>query len=190
MYRCFKGLGEMVFWGCFSGPMATGVSRDWVICYGVLGFVSVDRWLPVFQWTGGYRCFNGLGGKVFLGCFSGPVVTGVPRDWVVCYGVSGVFQWTGGYRCFKGLGGMMFWGCFSGPAVTGVSRDLVVWCFGGVSVDRRLQVFQGNGWYGCFMGVSVDRWLQVFQGTGWHVMVFLWCFTGPVITGISRDLLV
>ena len=78
-YRCFKGLCGIVFWGCFSGSVVTGVSRDWV--YGVWG---------VFQWIDGYRCFKRLGGIVlcFVGVSWGPVV--------------------GCYRCFKGLASMVF----------------------------------------------------------------------------------
>ena len=79
--------------------MVSGVSRDWVVWYSVLG------------------------------CFSGPVFSGVSRDWVVWYGVLGILQWTGGCRCFKVQGGIVFRGCFCGRVVTGVSRDWVVWCF-------------------------------------------------------------
>ena len=88
----------MVFWGCFSRPMVTGVSRDWMVwCFRD---TSVDTLSQVFQGTRWY-------GLVFRGCFSGPMVSGVSRDWVVWYGVLGILQWTGGLRCFKGLGGMV-----------------------------------------------------------------------------------
>ena len=68
-------------------------------------------------------------------------------------------------RCFSGLCGF---GCFSGLGG-------MLWCFGGVLVDFVV-------W-----DTSVDRWLQVFQGTGWYGMVFGGCFSGPVVTGVSRD---
>ena len=82
--------------------MGSGVSKDWVVWYSVLG------------------------------CCSGLVFSGVSRDWVVWYGVLGILQWTGGYRCsrdwvvwcfrdtsvdrrsqvFQGTGwyGIVFWG--------------------------------------------------------------------------------
>ena len=108
------------------------------------------------------------------------VVWDASVDWVMV--LWGCFSGFCGYRCFKGLSGMVWrlgvfqwtggYRCFSRPVATGVSRDWVVWCFGGVSVVRWLQVFQGTGWYGV---------LGVFQWTGGYRCFkggMVWCFGG------------
>ena len=72
--QVFQETGWYGVLGIPSGPVVSGVSRDWMVwCFEG---VSVDRWLQVLQGTGWY-------GMVFWGCFSGPVVTGVSRDWML-----------------------------------------------------------------------------------------------------------